>query len=254
LRRINDEPHRPLQELNADVPDWLSGLVDRLLEKSRDDRWASAADVADVLGAALAHVQSPTVNPLPTELRRWADSARRRRRSLARSWRLAVAATGLALTAAVGAWWRGGTPPAPLAKGQGQPSAELAPPPVAGSQPLADISAAPAPQPSSKAPVPINVPTASPIAGVPRADELDRELQQLQLHAARVEAEWRTSAPQGSDPWHGLWQGTTGAVQTLELWETPVERRESGTPEWPSAPLPAGTAGAPPASYLRPGN
>ena len=49
LKRLTDERHRPVRELNPDTPDWLAGVIDRLLAKSPADRFQSAREVADIL-------------------------------------------------------------------------------------------------------------------------------------------------------------------------------------------------------------
>ena len=35
LRRVSDDPHRPVREVNPEVPHWLAAIVDRLLAKDR---------------------------------------------------------------------------------------------------------------------------------------------------------------------------------------------------------------------------
>ena len=65
LRRITDEEPRPIREINPDIPDWLCGIVARLMAKRPDDRFQSAHEVAALLEQCLAHVQQPTVVPLP---------------------------------------------------------------------------------------------------------------------------------------------------------------------------------------------
>ena len=49
LNRLTDERHRPVRELNPDVPEWLAAVIDRLLAKSPDDRFQSAREVAGLL-------------------------------------------------------------------------------------------------------------------------------------------------------------------------------------------------------------
>lgn len=49
LKRLTDEPHRPVRELNPDTPRWLADFIDRLLAKSPADRFQSAREVADFL-------------------------------------------------------------------------------------------------------------------------------------------------------------------------------------------------------------
>jgi serine/threonine protein kinase len=70
LRRISDSRPRPIRESNPDLPEWFERIVGRLHEKSPDQRWSSAAEVAEVLEQCLAHVQQPTATPLPTMLSR----------------------------------------------------------------------------------------------------------------------------------------------------------------------------------------
>ena len=57
LHRICREEHRPVWQWNKDVPDELSDLVDRLLEKKPGRRFASAEDVRQKLASLLSHVQ-----------------------------------------------------------------------------------------------------------------------------------------------------------------------------------------------------
>ncbi len=68
IRRVCDDSPRPIREINPDIPDWLCVIIDRLLAKDPKDRYASAEQVAELLGSCLAHVQQPTVVPLPTGL------------------------------------------------------------------------------------------------------------------------------------------------------------------------------------------
>lgn len=68
IRRVCDDSPRPIREINPDVPDWLCVIIDRLLAKEPQNRYASAEEVAELLGNCLAHVQQPTIVPLPIEL------------------------------------------------------------------------------------------------------------------------------------------------------------------------------------------
>lgn len=69
LRRITDTQPRPIREINSAVPEWLESIVARLHDKSPEQRFASANEVAELLEQCLAHVQQPTVTPLPESLR-----------------------------------------------------------------------------------------------------------------------------------------------------------------------------------------
>ncbi|TWU56737.1 Serine/threonine-protein kinase PknB [Rubripirellula tenax] len=65
LKRIVNEPARPMREIEASVPEWFEQLVARLHCKFPNDRFDSAEQVADLLEDCLAHVQQPTTTPLP---------------------------------------------------------------------------------------------------------------------------------------------------------------------------------------------
>ena len=65
LRRITDEEPRPIREINPEIPEWLCQIVAKLMAKRPDDRFQSAQEVAKLLEECLAHVQQPTVVPLP---------------------------------------------------------------------------------------------------------------------------------------------------------------------------------------------
>ena len=49
LKRVCEVRHRPIRELNPDVPDWLEATIDRLLAKEPADRFQAASEVADLL-------------------------------------------------------------------------------------------------------------------------------------------------------------------------------------------------------------
>ena len=65
LKRVCEARHRPIRELNPDVPDWLEATIDRLLAKEPADRFQTATEVADLLEKGLAHLQQPTILPPP---------------------------------------------------------------------------------------------------------------------------------------------------------------------------------------------
>ncbi|GAA4453107.1 serine/threonine-protein kinase [Novipirellula rosea] len=65
LNRIcNDQP-RPLRSINAEVPPWLATIVTRLLEKSPDDRFQSAEEVANLLTKHLTAMNNPEAGNVP---------------------------------------------------------------------------------------------------------------------------------------------------------------------------------------------
>jgi hypothetical protein len=65
LKRVCEETPRPIRETNAGTPDWLVTLIDKLHAKDPADRCQSAAEVATLLSRHLAHLQHPSVVPLP---------------------------------------------------------------------------------------------------------------------------------------------------------------------------------------------
>ena len=70
IRRVCDDEPRPIREINPDVPDWLSAIVERLLARKREDRFQAAEEVATLLAECLAHVQQPLSVPLPKLLKK----------------------------------------------------------------------------------------------------------------------------------------------------------------------------------------
>lgn len=65
LRRVCDDTPRPIRETNADIPEWLAGIINRLLAKQPSERYQTATEVADLLGLHLAAVQQSAIVPSP---------------------------------------------------------------------------------------------------------------------------------------------------------------------------------------------
>lgn len=107
LRLITDREPHPVREINPDIPEWLSQIIDRLMSKEPSDRFASAGEVAELLEECLAHVQQPTAAPLPerladnsqSQVRRAAGQSSRgpwtRRRLIATAFAFALAFAGI---------------------------------------------------------------------------------------------------------------------------------------------------------------
>ncbi len=99
LRRIIDVDPRPLSEVNSDSPLWLTAIVDKLHAKIADDRFDSAGELADLLEGCLAHVQQPTITPLPDSIPQPAAlpmQSRKRTTAFAASLVVAIAALAVA--------------------------------------------------------------------------------------------------------------------------------------------------------------
>lgn len=86
LRRVSDDPPRPIRQINPEIPEWLAEIIGRLHEKDPAKRFQSAIEVADLLGRCMAYLQSPT-DQVPPYRRDGAEPP-----STARRWALPVAA------------------------------------------------------------------------------------------------------------------------------------------------------------------
>ncbi len=75
LHRIANEKPTPICEVNSDVPVWLGHIIERLMAKCPDDRYESATEVAELFEGCLAHVQQPTMMPLPVGVQALAAQA-----------------------------------------------------------------------------------------------------------------------------------------------------------------------------------
>lgn len=59
LHRICNDPHKPVWQEHPEIPDDLSDVIDRLLEKNPAYRFASAKQVQEALQTTLANLQHP---------------------------------------------------------------------------------------------------------------------------------------------------------------------------------------------------
>ena len=105
IRRVCESKPRPIRELQPAIEPWLQAFIEKLMEKSAEARFDSAAEVADRLGEELAHLQSPTLLPEPS--RSWWKGAPRGADSPHRRRALAWCAGGLFVL--LGAWGVNGT-------------------------------------------------------------------------------------------------------------------------------------------------
>ena len=70
LNRICTEKHRPVREVNPDVPPAVAAIVDRLLEKNASLRYQSANELRDECLKLLSHPESIDQSPKRAELRK----------------------------------------------------------------------------------------------------------------------------------------------------------------------------------------
>ena len=83
LKRVCEETPRPIREVNPDIPDWLAAIVMKLLAKDPAQRFQTAAEVADLLGQHLAHLQQPLLVARPPSVVTTEHPPRRPRNRLA---------------------------------------------------------------------------------------------------------------------------------------------------------------------------
>jgi serine/threonine protein kinase len=129
LNHICREAHRPVWESHPEIPDELSDVIDRLLEKKPGRRFTSADEVSQTLAALLSRAQQRGLG--------------RRRLRITRKWQSkAIALAGAVLAAialALAVWPSVGEPPPASPEQEAAPSAESgssAAAPAAGTAPL----------------------------------------------------------------------------------------------------------------------
>jgi len=94
LHRICHDRHRPVWEINPDVPDELSRIIDRLLEKKPARRFASAEQAGGALLGLLEKLQRPGRVGGRSTIRRWLRNRKR--------WVVGSAMAAVGIAAAVG--------------------------------------------------------------------------------------------------------------------------------------------------------
>src|SRR6516165_1255277 len=100
LKRVCEETPRPVGEVNPEIPDWLAAIIAKLHAKKPADRFQTAAEVADLLGRCLAHVQNPSEVAPPADPRPAAPKRRTRRWLWAAVGLLVLAGFAVAVAAA----------------------------------------------------------------------------------------------------------------------------------------------------------
>ena len=56
ISRVCEDTQRAITDINPEIPQWFVGLIDKLMAKEPDERFQSAAEVADLVGQYLAHL------------------------------------------------------------------------------------------------------------------------------------------------------------------------------------------------------
>lgn len=70
MRRITDDQPRPICEINSTIPQWLERLVMSLMEKDRNLRPQTAAEVSNLLQQCAAYLEQPHTLSVPRSLQR----------------------------------------------------------------------------------------------------------------------------------------------------------------------------------------
>ncbi len=104
LRRVCEDTPRPLREINPNVPVWLEAFIEKLYAKQPSQRFDNAQTVAEQLKGCLAHVQEPTLVPLPSQVAELTKHRKRKNQRASRpSIAIGIAAIGLLILAS-GVW------------------------------------------------------------------------------------------------------------------------------------------------------
>ena len=68
MRKIIDDVPESIRKLSPSTPFWMVELVEQLMAKRKQDRFATAKEVHSLLDACISHVQQPSSNPIPPQL------------------------------------------------------------------------------------------------------------------------------------------------------------------------------------------
>ena len=65
IQRVCESEPVPVREINPKVERWLEAFINKLHSKNREDRFASADQIVEILGGELAHLQGPSTVAAP---------------------------------------------------------------------------------------------------------------------------------------------------------------------------------------------
>ncbi len=221
LNRICHEPHRPLDDVNPDVPIELADLVDRLLAKDPAHRFAAASEVEARCAALLADVQQGR----RLRRRNW---LRRLRRNVPLARRVAIGTAAALACMLIGAWvaWlalvRNVPPSAP-----GQPALQ------GGKLALqAPASERPSPEPPRNSTPPRAAATTDTVREPP--DPFPQDLLETRQRLQAIETrDTRSRAAPADGNSDALWRGEIAKLRSLLLVPAPASS-EQPAPKHPS--------------------
>lgn len=120
LKQIVDAKHKPLRELNPQIPKWFADTVDKLLAKKPEDRLQSAAQLAELMDFEWALMKTTSEEvPVVCQIEEQKRAVRNRRIAIA------IGGTFLALGLAVGTFFTRGAPQGEVLVSSGKPVAVL---------------------------------------------------------------------------------------------------------------------------------
>ena len=68
MRKIIDEVPASIRQISPEIPIWMTALIEKLMAKKKEDRFATAKEVHTMLDACISHIQQPSSNPIPSKL------------------------------------------------------------------------------------------------------------------------------------------------------------------------------------------
>jgi serine/threonine protein kinase len=181
LRQVCEDTPTPIRTLNPDVPAWLEAIIERLLAKAPAHRFASAAEVGQLLETGLAYMHDPT-RASPPRVSRPRGVGNPRGAWLRRTrW-----AGGLAAAMALGFW-------VAFAVGDRNPT------------------------PGGPGGEPAKLPDPGMVADQRRLwDGFEREIQTIEARLAPLERPSSSGASRGADPWDATILTLDRAADRLE--------------------------------------
>ena len=66
MQKIIDDAPVSIRQISPETPVWMIALIEKLMAKKKEDRFATAKEVHTLLDACLSHVQQPSSNPIPS--------------------------------------------------------------------------------------------------------------------------------------------------------------------------------------------
>ena len=99
IHRVCETEPRTIQEINPDIAPWLVQFIRKLMAKEPNDRFESAAQVAELLECELAHLQNPSSSQVPN--REWLRTLAPERRIEKSNWSARYLATAAIFAATI---------------------------------------------------------------------------------------------------------------------------------------------------------